>query len=436
MKLAIQSNRAALCFFLILNSSFLIFCADAPRHLTLKEAQQIALAQHPRISVAHLTALAARQATKQVQSAFYPNIYASATAVGTADPNNTRIGAGALNNPLIYEREADGVTISQLLTDFGRTSELSRSAKLRTQADEMNLEATREQILLEVNSAYFSSLAAQSVLEVARQTVTTRQQILQQVQALAANKLRSDLDVSFASVDLDQASLLLAKARSDLKASFAVLSTLLADRAPQTFALADEPMPANFTNDLSALILEALGQRPDLARLRYQRDAAKETAKAEGKLLYPTISAVGTAGIIPTGAPQLPWDYAAAGVNLNLPLFTGGLDTARRREAQFKAKAADENLRDQENNIIRDVQISKFNLEYSYERLALTRQLLQNANEALQLAQARFKAGLSSIIELSQAELNQTSAQIGEATARADYQIQHGALDFQLGRLR
>jgi outer membrane protein len=121
---------------------------------------------------------------------------------------------------------------------------------------------------------------------------------------------------------------------------------------------------------------------------------------------------------------------------LNLPLFTGGLYTARRREAEFKARAADEELRDQENNIIRDLQISKLNLEYSYERLTLTQQLLQNANEALELAQARFKGGISSIIELSQAELNQTSAQIGATNARFDFQIQHSALDFQLGRLR
>jgi outer membrane protein len=253
---------------------------------------------------------------------------------------------------------------------------------------------------------------------------------------LATNKLKSDLDVSFASVDFDQATILLAKARSDLKASFAVLSTLLAEREPQNFALADEPMAANITNDVSALILEALAQRPDLARLRYQRDAAKEFAKAEGKLPYPTVSALGAAGVIPIGASQLASDYAAAGVNLNLPLFTGGLYTARRREAEFKAKAADENLRDQENNIIRDVQVTKFNLEYAYDRVALTQQLLQNANEALELAQARFKGRLSSIIELSQAELNQTSAQIGEADARYDFQIQHAALDFQLGRLR
>jgi outer membrane protein len=407
-----------------------------PSHLTLRQAQQIALTQHPRISVANLTALAARQSTKEVQSAFFPNIYGSATAVGTADPNNTRIAAGGLNNPLIYDREADGVTVSQLITDFGRTSELSKSAKLRTRAEEMNLEATREQILLEVNSAYFSSMAAQSVLEVAEETVKSRQLVLQQTQMLATNKMKSDLDVSFASVDFDQATILLAKARSDLKSSFAVLATLLAEREPQTFVLDDEPMPANITNGVSALIQESLAQRPDLARLRYQRDAAKEFAKAQGKLLYPTIDALGTAGVIPTGNSHLGPDYAAAGVNLNVPIFTGGLYTARRREAEFQAKAADETLRDEENNIIRDVQVTKFNLEYAYDRLALTRQLLQNANQALDLAQARFKGGLSSIIELSQAELNQTSAQIADAGARFDYQIQHSALDFQLGRLR
>jgi outer membrane protein len=404
--------------------------------LTLHEAQQIALALHPRISVASLTALAAKQSTKQVQSAFYPNIYGSATAVGNADPNNTRIAAGGLDNPLIYEREAEGVTISQLITDFGRTSELSKSAKLRTRAEEMNLAATREQILLEVNSAYFSSLAAQSVLAVAEETVKSRQLVLEQTQTLATNKLKSDLDVSFASVDFDQATILLAKAKSDLKASFAVLATLLAAREPQTFVLADEPMPANVTNGVSALILEALAQRPDLARLRYQRDAAKEFAKAEGKLSYPTISAMGSAGVIPTGNSHLGPDYAAAGVNLNLPLYTGGLYTARRHEAEYQAQAADETLREEENNIIRDVQVTQLNLEYSFERLTLTRQLLQSASEALELAQARFKAGLSSIIELSQAELNQTSAQIAATDARYDFQIQHSALDFQLGRLR
>ncbi len=425
------------CMALLLGAAISLQAADAPRHLTLQEAQQIALKQHPRISVANLTALAARQATKEVQSAFFPNIYGSATAVGNTDPNDTRIAAGGLNNPRVFDREADGIAISQLITDFGRTSELSRSAKFHTHAEEMNLEATREQILLEVNNAFFSSLSAQSVLAVAEETVKSRQYVLQQTQMLATNKLKSELDVSFASVDLDQATILLAKAKMDLKSSFAVLADVLADRDPQTFVLADEPMPTNITNDVSALIQESLAQRPDLARLRYQRDAAKEFAKAQGKLLYPTIDAMGVAGVTPARySSQFGPDYAAAGVNVNVPIYTGGLYTARRREAEYQARAADETLRDEENNIIRDMQVTKYNLEYSYDRLALTRHLLQNANEALQLAQARFNARLNSIIELSQAELNQTTAQIAETTARYDYHIQHSALDFQLGRLR
>ena len=206
--------------------------ADTPRPLTLQQAQQIALTQHPRISVVNLTRLAARQATKEIQAGFFPNIYGSATAAGNMDRDNTRIAAGGLNNPRVYDREADGVTISQLITDFGRTSELSRSAKLRARSEEMNLEATREQILLEVNNAYFSSLAAQSVVTVAEETVKSRQFVQQQTQLMATNKLKSELDLSFANVDFDQAAILLTKAKSDLQASFAVLSDLLAERAP------------------------------------------------------------------------------------------------------------------------------------------------------------------------------------------------------------
>ena len=122
-------------------------------------------------------------------------------------------------------------------------------------------------------------------------------------------------------------------------------------------------------------------------------------------------------------------------MNLTFPIFTGGLYQARQREAAWQADAADQTVRDQENTIARDTQISKLNLDYAFARLGLTASLLQNANQALELAQGRFNLGLSSIVELSQAELNQTSAQIEKAGARYDYHLQRAALDFQTGRL-
>ena len=424
-----------LCFMLLLCAAGWLRAADAPHRLTLREAEDIALAQHPRISFASLIALAARQSVKESRAAFFPNIYASATAVGVADTNNTRISAGYLNNPIVFERQAEGLTIQQIITDFGRTSALTQTAKLRSKAEEMNREATREEILLEVNAAFFAALQAQAILAAARQTEKERAVVLSQTQGYATNKIKSELDVSFASVDLDQARLLVAKADNDLQSAFANLSTVLGERQAESFDLAEEPMPELVTNSASELILEALGNRPDLARTRYQRDAAKEFARAENKLSYPTLSAVASGGLTPLGDSRLGDNYGAAGLNLNFPIFTGGLYQTRQREAELQADAADQTVRDQEDTIARDTQISKLNLDYSFARLALTASLLQNANKALELAQARFNLQLGSIVELSQAELNQTSAQIEEAGARYDYHIQRAALDFQIGRL-
>jgi outer membrane protein len=428
--------KAALAILALLAAQLASATNEPPSRLNLAQAREIALRQHPKISVANLLALAAHQAAGEVRAALLPSVFGNATAVGNGDPNNTRIQAGGLNNPIIYEREAQGLSISQLITDFGRSWDLTKSARLRERSERMNVEATRAQILLALDNAYFSALEAQSVLEVARKTLQERQVVLEQVRALTTNKLRSELDLRFASVDFDQAKILLAKAQIDLQSSFAVFSAVLGEHQPQRFLLSDEPMAPYATNNSSALIFEALSQRPDLVQMRYQRDAAWEYARAQGKLNYPSLNAAGAAGVLGIGNSHLGPDYLAAGVNLSIPLYEGGLNAGLRREAQYRAKAADEALRDEEDNVVRDVQVTTFNLDYAHQRLALTEELLLNATEALQLSQARFQVGSSSIIELTQAELNKTTAEIAATDARYQYQIQRSALDFQLGRLR
>src|ERR1039457_3857223 len=191
---------------------------DSP-HSTVRESHPAVLRSHPQISVADLKALAARQVTRQFRSAFFPTLSANAVAVGTAN-DNTRLSAiGALNNPSIYDRNAEGLILSQLITDFGRTANLTGSAKLRAQAEANNAQATREQILLAVDGAFFSAQQAQSVTRVAEQTVTARQIFLEQVTALVTNQMKSELDLSFAKVNLEDGKLLLSKAQNDLQAA-------------------------------------------------------------------------------------------------------------------------------------------------------------------------------------------------------------------------
>lgn len=401
--------------------------------LSLADAEKLAIQNHPQIQLAASLADAAGARVRQARSAYYPQAYGSLT--GVAAENNSRVAAGGLNNPIIYDRYANGVTVNQLLTDFGRTHELVKSANYRAQARREDVTASRASILLQVDQAYFAVLKAQTVLLVAEKTVKTRQLVADQVGVLAKNKLKSGLDVSFANVDLAQAQLLLVQSQNDLQASFADLSTALGYSEQKTFQLVEEPVPASPPADLPPLLAEAVKNRPELVSQRLDVISAKTYATAERDLWFPTISAVGTAGLTPTGADQLAPRYAAAGFNVNIPLFNGHLYGALRSEADSQAQAQQEYLRDLQNRVVRDVQKAWLNSLSAYQRLSLTDELLKSATQALDLAQERYKLGLSSIIELSQAQLNETQAEIAQAGAKYDYQAQLSILNFQIGRM-
>jgi outer membrane protein len=90
--------------------------------LSVKDAEALALKNNPAISVARLTALASEQVTREARSNFWPQ--ATANLTGVDAHNNSRITAGGLNNPTVYTRAAGGAAISQLITDFGHTSNM------------------------------------------------------------------------------------------------------------------------------------------------------------------------------------------------------------------------------------------------------------------------------------------------------------------------
>ncbi len=151
----------------------------------------------------------------------------------------SRIAAGNLNNPSVYERAAAGLTLSQLITDFGRTNNLVASAALRAKAADMNAAATAEEIKLAVDQAFYNALQALAEQKVAEQTVGARQLVSDQITTLFQNKLRSELDVSFANANLAQAKLLLLDAQNNYQASLSTLSQVLGyPRQPQ-FELVD-----------------------------------------------------------------------------------------------------------------------------------------------------------------------------------------------------
>ena len=401
-----------------------------PTVLSLKDAQALALKNNPVISVARLTALASQQVTRQVRSNLWPTVTADLTAVD-ADPGS-RITAGALSNSAIYQRAAAGATVNQLLTDFGRTTNLISSASLAAKAENQNAIATKEQILLAVDQAFYNALQSHAILTVAQQTVSDRQTVADQVGALFKNKLKSELDFSFANVNLAQAKLLLLDAQNNENASLASLSAVLGFPSLQNFQLAEDTTAISPPqSNVDDLISTALMVRPEILSLQFQFESAKKFRTAERDLMLPDIRALGAAGDTPVRNPILSSTYWAVGVNVEIPIFNGFLFTAREREAALKTQAAQERLRDLRDRISRDVRTSWLNATTAFDRLAVTQQLLEQANLALNLAQARYKLGLSSIVELSQAQLQQTQAQISDAQAGYDYRLALAVLQYQ-----
>lgn len=406
---------------------------DTAEPLTLAQAHGIALQNHPDIAAAGYRAQAEQQVFVQARSGLLPqvNLYGSAVHAGSDD---TRLLAGGLNNPSVISRTAFGAGASQLITDFGRTSNLVAGARLTASAADQTALATRAQVLLEVDRDYFGVLEAQAIEDVARQTLNTRQLLVDRVTVLAQNKLKSDLDLSFAQVALEDARLLVLRADNSAESALSALSTALGYRDQHRFKLADEttvPLPA--AEDVSALTEQALKDRPELASLRDTRDAAQHHARSQRDARLPTISAVVAAGNSPWHDERLADNYSAGGLQLSVPLFAGGLYQARQREAELRAKAAAEALRTAEDNISRDVHIAWLNLNNARQRLHSAGQLRRYAATAYELADARYKAGSSSIVELSQAQLALTSAQIDETAARYEVLMRASDLNYQVG---
>lgn len=402
--------------------------------LTLAQAEQMAIRNNPRISVGKLEALAEHEVYRQAISAELPTATGAITAVDAEEAS--RIGAGSLTSSRLLQHAGAGANFTQLIYDFGHTHNLVLSRKLAEKASNANAQATVEEIILATDQAFYDALTAQAELDVAHQTVSTRQTTETQIGQMTKNKLKSTLDLSFADVDLSQAQLFQIDAQNNADSTMAALDAVLGLDHEVQYALVEEtaaPQPP--PPSAEPLVQEALVQRPDLQALTYDTQSAQKFARSQWDQLLPSISAAATAGAIPVhpGTYYVTNWWGGVGGNINIPLFNGFLYTAEAREARYRAQAASENSRDLRDRIVRDVRTAWLQANMSWRRMSVTAQLVQQANLAMKLAQTRYKIGLGTIVELSQAQLQQTSAQIQDTSARYQYRLALATLNYETG---
>jgi outer membrane protein len=404
------------------------------KKLTLAEAEEMALRNHPRAASAALTADAVKLGIGEARAPLYPQV--SGFVTGVAAEHGSTLAAGTIQTSSLYSRMAAGVAVTQLITDFGRTNNLVASAKSRAQAQDQSAANVRAAIRIVVDQAYYQALAADAVSKTAQAVLTNRQLLLRQVSALAKSSLKSTLDVSFAEVAAAEAELGVVQAENNAHAAQARLSAALGSEQPEAFELADEPLPGPLDPDTEGLCMKALKQRPDLAALESTREAAHRFAQAERDLSRPIVALVGVAGALPDTDPRLKGVYSAAGFNVTVPILNGKLYSARRTEAELRAQAVEKDVQDLAVQVSEQVRLAWLEANTAFRRIDVTARLAAEAARALHLATTRYDIGLGSIVEVNQAQLSEVSAEIAAASAKYDYLSRRAALAFVTGDLR
>ena len=434
----VKLNNSAFLFIMLSVISVRDSAAQAPVKLTLHDAESMAVKNHPQVLAAQNEVSWAGQQVVEARAAYYPALSGDITA--SEGNHGARIGAGELPASRIIDRFGQGIVLSQLITDSGRTSNLIANSRLQAQASSQTYQATRYDVLLQVNRAYFEVLRSRGLVRVAEGTLAARQLLSNQINQLAKNSLKSQLDVSFGEVNVSQANLLLLSANSGVQQALAELARALGSDQVSSYELVDEPLPPGPPATPDDLIAQAMDKRPEIAGLRLSREAAYKFENAEKDLARPTVTLVGSAGFLPWVVPPtstpIPAEYEGAAVNVSIPVFNGHLFGARREAARYRALESDQRVRDEQQRVARDVRVAWAAALTAFQRIDVTAQFLRQAAMGLHLAEGRYNLGLSSIVELSQAQLNLTQAEVDNLNAKYDYHSQYSALQYVTGQLR
>jgi outer membrane protein len=425
--------------------------------LTLDAAVSEALQRRPLLAGDAERLSAARARITQARAALLPrlDLQASATDGPLGAPP---LGLGGLVGTPIKKHTGGSLNLVQTLLDFGRSHNTVQARRAEATASQETLHADQDRVELEVQQAYLQVLQAQRLRDVNRQILEQRRLVARQAETLQQNGLASRVDVDLAEFNASQAELAVTRAQNDLEVAFAALGTALGRPVPPTTVLQDvvpqatvgAPAPLSepstehrapstaFSGSAPSLedaIAAGLRDRPELRQVAAQVQAAEhlEAAARAGK--RPLLSGVGSVGKInPVPLFKATDKPFAVGVALTVPIFTGGLVEGQVEEARRNAAASRANLEELTNQVRQQVTSAVSNIATAEESIRVAQAQLVRAQDALSLATQRYQAQLGSIVELTQAQVSDATAQNDFVRAVYDRELARAALDFATGR--
>ena len=406
----------------------------AGRILSLQEAIDIALENQPSIQARLGDYAAARQRVDQAFSGLLPQIGGSWNALRdqTAKVGETSATTGR-TGPTITSwgtTTTAKVTLSQLLFDFGKTFAATDREKANAESSKEDVEIDRNDTVFLVKESYFNLLFGKRLVVVNQEAVARAELNLRSAKGFFEVGTRPKFDVTRAEVDLANSQLTLIQARNAVRLARVALNTAMGISATAPTEVQDILTYEAFPVDESRLLAEALQRRPEYRQIKARVEAAEASVRQNFRNFFPDVTSNAWYGANRADMNEI-WEL---GVTLNWSIFDGGNKIAKYKEAKASLEAAQARVRVQELAIWKEVEQAYLNVIEGEERIQAAKKAVESAQENFRLAQGRFDAGVGTIIELTDAQLELTQAQSREANALTDYRIAVSRLERSLGR--
>ncbi|MHB8066837.1 MAG: TolC family protein [Desulfobaccales bacterium] len=413
--------------------------------LSLQQAMEIALKEHPSLKESKEKVNAAKYQIGSARAAYLPQVtYTNNVYWGNAFPATSGAvsggppGLGSSLGGSTTDFYVNRFSLSQLLYDFGKTPGQINQSRANFHQTEEDYAGNRQQVVLDARTAYFGYLAAQRARKVTEETVRQNQELVKQAQGFYTVGLKAKIDVTKAEANLYNAEADLIKAKNAVDLTKVSLMTAMGLRTFPFEGVEDVMEVTPQPQSLAELKAQALNRRPEILKNRYQQDFNKAAYQVARAGWFPTVSSLAAYG---WSAPNAPFGSSSfdnkswwVGAGVTLPLFDGLLTyhNVKTANANSRATLADAELLSQ--NINKDVEQRYLDLTAAWQLIRATKKALEAARENYRLAQGRYQVGVGSIIEVTDAQVQFFQADLKFVQALYDYRVAEAQLDKAIGK--
>lgn len=384
----------------------LLALALAAAPLPLDEAVAEALSRRPALRAARGQAVSAAASAREARGALLPQAGLDARYGWRRDGPE---GGGPAGDG---DSASGTVSADALLWDFGRTSSRVRAARASAAAAGHDAEASAADVVLEVRVAYLGVLAAEALERVAAETLANEERHLAQTEAMVAAGTRAAIDLARLRTQVASARAALVRARNDARVARTALDVAMGSPGRAAYDVVDPALPALAAEgqETDALFARAVAARPELASLRASVEAGRASVDAERRALWPSLRGGVSAGATSTDPALAPAWSTTAGITLSWTLFDGLSSRAAREGAEARLDVARARLDDEGQRVWGELDRAASDVASARAQLPAAEEGLAAARELLGLAEARYREGVGSSLELADAQLELANA--------------------------